>query len=50
MEILALLIPISMLLVGAAAWAFIWAVDHRQFEDLDNQALDILNDLDENDT
>jgi len=50
MEILALLIPISMLLVGAAAWAFLWAVDHRQFEDLDSQAMDILNDLDENDT
>ena len=50
MEILALLIPISMVLVGAAAWAFLWAVDHRQFEDLDNKAMDILNDLDENDT
>ena len=50
MEILALLIPISMLLVGAAAWAFLWAVDHRQFEDLDKQSMDILNDQDENDT
>ena len=44
MEILWLLIPISMLLVGTAAWAFIWAVNHRQFENLDKQAVDILND------
>jgi cbb3-type cytochrome oxidase maturation protein len=50
MEILALLIPISMMLVGAAAWAFLWAVNHRQFEDLETRAMDILNDQDENDT
>ena len=44
MEILALLIPLSIVLVGGAAWAFIWAVNHRQFDDLDKQAMDILND------
>ena len=44
MEILVLLIPLSVLLVGGAAWAFIWAVNHRQFDDLDKQAMDILND------
>lgn len=43
MEILVLLIPLSILMVGAAAWAFIWAVNHRQFDDLDKQAMDILN-------
>lgn len=44
MEILVMLIPISILLIGVAAWAFIWAVNHRQFEDLDKQAMDILSD------
>lgn len=44
MAILMLLIPISIVLVGIAAWAFIWAVKHRQFNDLDKQAVDILVD------
>ncbi len=44
MEILFLLIPLSVLLLGLAAWAFIWAVNHRQFDDLDKHAMDILID------
>ena len=44
MEILVLLIPLSIVLVGLAAWAFVWAVNNRQFDDLDKQAMDILND------
>lgn len=42
MTILLLLIPLSLLLVGAAAWAFTWAVRRGQFDDLDTPALDIL--------
>lgn len=42
MTILLLLIPLSLLLVGAAAWAFAWAVRRGQFDDLDTPALDIL--------
>lgn len=42
MTILLLLIPLSLLLVGAAAWAFTWAVRCGQFDDLDTPALDIL--------
>ena len=42
MTILLLLIPLSLLLLGAAVWAFIWAVRKGQFEDLDTPALDIL--------
>ncbi len=44
MEILVLLIPLSVVLLGVAAWAFIWAVNHRQFDNLDKQAMDILVD------
>lgn len=44
MTILLLLIPLSLLLLVAAAWAFIWAVRKGQFEDLDTPALDILVD------
>ena len=46
MTILLLLIPLSLLLVGVAAWAFAWAVRRGQFDDLDTPALDILRDDD----
>lgn len=46
MNILLLLIPLSMLLLAAAVWAFAWAVRRGQFEDLDTPALDILVDED----
>ena len=42
MNILLLLIPLSLLLLGAAVWMFVWAVRRGQFEDLDTPALDIL--------
>ena len=42
MRILLLLVPISMVLLGVAIWAFVWAVRRGQFDDLDTPALDIL--------
>lgn len=42
MTILLVLVPISLLLLGAAIWAFIWAVRRGQFDDLETPALDIL--------
>ncbi|KAF1716247.1 cbb3-type cytochrome oxidase assembly protein CcoS [Pseudoxanthomonas yeongjuensis] len=44
MNILLFLIPLSLLLLVAAAWAFVWAVRRGQFEDLDTPAIDILRD------
>lgn len=35
MNILFVLVPVSLLLVGAAIYAFFWAVDNGQFDDLD---------------
>lgn len=46
MNILLFLIPISLVMIGAAALLFAWAVKHGQFEDLDTPALDILRDDD----
>jgi cbb3-type cytochrome oxidase maturation protein len=43
-NILLFLIPLSLLLLVAAAWAFVWAVRRGQFEDLDTPAIDILRD------
>ncbi|ADV26196.1 cytochrome oxidase maturation protein, cbb3-type [Pseudoxanthomonas suwonensis 11-1] len=46
MRILLLLIPISLVLLGVAIAAFVWAVKRGQFDDLDTPALDILEDDD----
>ena len=44
MNILLLLIPLSLVLIGIAVALFVWAVRRGQFEDLDTPALDILRD------
>lgn len=42
MNILLALIPISLILLGLAVAAFVWAVKRGQFDDMDTPALDIL--------
>ena len=42
MTILLLLIPLSLVLLGIAIWAFAWAVRSGQFDDLETPAIDIL--------
>tara|TARA_Y100001001_G_scaffold161294_1_gene185440 strand:+ start:1547 stop:1777 length:231 start_codon:yes stop_codon:yes gene_type:complete len=49
MSILYLLIPLSLILLGLAVWAFFWAVRNDQFEDLEGPAYRILFE-DEDDT
>ncbi|AQU81182.1 MAG: cbb3-type cytochrome oxidase assembly protein CcoS [Halomonas sp.] len=49
MTILYLLIPLSLILLGLAVWAFFWAVKHDQFDDLEGPAHRVLFDDDEND-
>lgn len=44
MNILLLLVPISIVLLGIAIGAFVWAVRKGQFDDLDTPAIDILRD------
>lgn len=39
MNIVFVLIPLSLVLVALAVWAFFWSVDHDQFDDLDTPAL-----------
>jgi cbb3-type cytochrome oxidase maturation protein len=36
---LLILVPVTLLLVGFAVWAFFWAADGGQFDDLDAPAL-----------
>jgi cbb3-type cytochrome oxidase maturation protein len=42
MIMLLVLIPVSLLLVGIAVWAFFWAAENGQFDDLDTPALSVL--------
>ena len=49
MIILLLLVPLSLMLLAVAVWAFSWAVRDGQFDDLQTPAIDILAD-DERDT
>ena len=49
MSVLIYLIPISLVLLGFAVWAFFWAVQRNQFDNLDTPAIDILAD-DRNET
>lgn len=42
MAILLMLVPISLVLLGVAVWALVWAVRSGQYDDLDSPAIDIL--------
>ena len=46
MSILYVLIPLALLLLGAAVWAFFWAVGSGQFDDLDTPAVRVVMDDD----
>jgi len=44
MSILFVLIPLSLLLVVFAGWAFFWAVGSGQFDDLESPGWEVLRD------
>ena len=46
MSILYVLIPLALLLLGLAVWAFFWAVGSGQFDDLDTPAIRVVMDDD----
>ncbi len=47
MEVLYLLIPLSLLLVGVIVWIFLWAIRSGQFDDMEGPAHRILMDDDD---
>lgn len=47
MEILYLLIPLGLFVLGVAIWGFIWAVKTGQFDDMEGPAHSILMDDDD---
>ena len=44
MEILFLMVPLGLVLVGLGVWAFFWAVGSGQFDDLDSPGWSVLSD------
>lgn len=44
MNIVYLLIPLGLVLVGVGLWAFFWAVGSGQFDDLDSPGWTVLSD------
>ena len=47
MSILYVLIPLALVVLGIAVWAFFWAVGSGQFDDMDTPAMRVLMDDDE---
>jgi cbb3-type cytochrome oxidase maturation protein len=47
MESLFILIPVAMVFCGLAVWAYLWAIDSGQYDDLDKEAHRILFDEDD---
>ncbi len=47
MEIIYLLIPLSLVLIGLIGWAFVWAIRSGQFDDLEGPAHRIIMDDDD---
>lgn len=47
MSMLLILIPLSLMLVGVATWAFLWAVNAGQFDDLETPGWEILSEADD---
>ncbi len=46
MEVIYLLIPLSLVLIGAIIWALFWAIKSGQFDDMEGPAHRILMDDD----
>lgn len=49
MSVLFLVLPLALLLVGAAVWAYVWSARGGQFDDLDTPAVRLLHDDGERD-
>jgi cbb3-type cytochrome oxidase maturation protein len=49
MNLLLILIPLSLVLVIAAVWAYLWAVSSGQFDDLETPGWEILSDVERGD-
>lgn len=44
MTVIFIVLPLALVIVGFAVWAFVWAADRGQFDDLDTPAVRLLHD------
>lgn len=44
MSVIFLILPLALLLVGVAIWAYLWSARAGQFDDLDTPAVRLLHD------
>jgi cbb3-type cytochrome oxidase maturation protein len=44
MSVLFLVLPLALVLVGVAVWAYVWSARGGQFDDLDTPAVRLLHD------
>ena len=47
MSVIFLVVPLAMVIVGAAVFAFVWSARSGQFDDLDTPAVRMLHDTDD---
>ena len=46
MSVIYIVLPIAVILAGAAVWGFIWSARHGQLDDLDSPAMRVAHDDD----
>ena len=44
MSVIYVVLPLALIIVGAAVWAYVWAARQGQFDDMDTPALRMLKD------
>jgi len=44
MSVIFVVLPLALIIVGAALWAYVWAAREGQFDDMDTPALRMLRD------
>ena len=44
MSVIFLVLPLALLIVGAAVWAFVWATRRGQYDDLETPAIRAMQD------
>lgn len=44
MTVIFIVLPLALVIVAIAVWAFVWAADRGQFDDLDTPAVRLLHD------
>jgi len=44
MSVIFIVLPLALLIVGGAVWAFVWSAKNGQYDDLETPAVRVLHD------